>query len=85
MSTGSVINKAEAFAIIAESFNEDVSNIAEGVPREQLEGWDSMGILLLMAEFDEKFNITIPEDRLEKLLTIDDILQLLADANVLAG
>ena len=78
-----LINTEDALELIAEILNETVDDVQPGVDLEQLEGWDSMAVLLLMAEFDEKFDIVIDEEKINSLNTVDDILSVLKDNNVL--
>lgn len=77
------LSKEEALEIIAEVINESVDDVQPGVELESLEGWDSMAVLLLMAEFDERFDIVLEEDRIENLKLVDDILAVLNENNVL--
>lgn len=79
----STISKQDALELIAEVINESVEDVQPGVDLETLEGWDSMAVLLLMAEFDERFDIVLDEDRIETLARVDDILAVLEENNVL--
>ena len=45
------INKETAFDIISEAFDEPIGNIELISKPEDLDGWDSMGILMLMADY----------------------------------
>lgn len=82
MSTNEV-NVEQALEIFAEIINESVDDVKPGVALEQLEGWDSMAVLLLMAEFDERFDIVLEEEKIESLNTVDDILNILKENGVL--
>lgn len=46
-------------------------------------GWDSMGVLLLMAEMDERFNITLNEVALANLKGVRDIVAVVKNAGLL--
>jgi acyl carrier protein len=74
----------EALEIIAVSFNLPVASITPDLQREEIAGWDSMGTLMLMAEFDDNFNIILTAPQLEKMQKIDDILQILRDHSLLS-
>ena len=83
MNTRELISEEDAIEIIATAFNEDVADITANTQKDELDGWDSMGILLLMAEFDEQFGLTISEDKLEALVSVNDIFELLKSADIL--
>lgn len=72
-----------ALELIAEAINESVDDVQPGVSLESLEGWDSMAVLLLMAEFDERFDIVIDEEQIAELQTVDDIIKVMGDHVVL--
>ena len=67
----------EALRWFAEMFEEPEENIAPDTKREDIEGWDSLGILTLMAELDERLDITLSQEELENLSGIDDLLAIL--------
>ncbi len=81
--TENTITKVDALELIAEVINESIDNVQPGVELESLEGWDSMAVLLLMAEFDERFDIVMDEDKIETLKMVDDILSVLQGYSVL--
>ncbi len=49
------MNTQEAISWIANLFNVDEKDIQIDLPRESLDYWDSMGMLLLMGELDDLF------------------------------
>lgn len=77
------VNTEDALEIFAEIINESVDDVQPGVDLDQLEGWDSMAVLLLMAEFDERFDIILDEEKINSLKSVDDILSVLKQNNVL--
>ena len=77
------ISIEDALELIAETINESVEDVQPGVALEALEGWDSMAVLLLMAEFDERFDIILDEDKIKSLKRVDDILGVLREADFL--
>ncbi len=74
----------EALEMIAGFFEADVSNIRPDTLREEIAGWDSMGFLTLMAEFDDRFSIILTAPQLEKMQKVNDILQILRDHSLLS-
>ncbi|HRH78134.1 MAG TPA: acyl carrier protein [Cellvibrionaceae bacterium] len=78
------MNQAEALALIAEIF-ECPNTLAPSTQKHNVRGWDSMGVLSLMAEFDDRFSILLTQPQLEQMKTVDDILQVLRDHGHLAA
>jgi acyl carrier protein len=74
----------EALEMIAGFFEADASSIRSETLREEITGWDSMGFLTLMAEFDDRFSIILTAPQLEKMQKVDDILQILRDHSLLS-
>jgi acyl carrier protein len=73
----------EALAFLAELFETTPEQLSPSTHKNAVRGWDSMGFLSLMAEFDDRFGIILTPAQLEKMQTIDDILQVLRDNNQL--
>jgi acyl carrier protein len=67
----------EALIWIAEMFEESVENISVDSRKEDIEGWDSLGVLTLMAAFDEEFDILLSEEELSEFQKVGDILDVL--------
>lgn len=78
------ISKQEALQIIATSLDEPIESIQPEATLKELEGWDSMGILLMIAEFDERFGLIIDEEKITALKCVNDILNLLSENNLLS-
>ena len=78
------MTKADALAWIAETFEEPADHVQENTPREEIAGWDSLGILTLMAGLDEKFDIHLTETDIEEMNAVGDIIELLRKNNALA-
>jgi len=78
------ISIKQALSIIAEAINSPEDAVHPAAQLEDLEGWDSMGVLLLMAELDERFSIILEEDTISAFNTVGDILSKLKAVNVLA-
>jgi acyl carrier protein len=71
------MTKNEAINWIADLFEESPDLISEDTRREDIIGWDSLGVLNLMAGFDEKFEILLTDDELQQLKGVQDILSIL--------
>ena len=53
------MNKSEALGWIADLFEESPENVEDSTPRSEILGWDSLGVLSLMAGLDERFDIVV--------------------------
>jgi acyl carrier protein len=62
---------------LAEALNEDTAAVQEGTVLADLEGWDSVGQLAVIALVDECFNQRINVDALRKCQRVGDLLQLI--------
>lgn len=71
------MTKNEAINWIADLFEESPDSISPNTTREDIIGWDSLGVLNLMAGFDEKFEILLTDDELQQLKSVQDILAIL--------
>ena len=67
----------EAFQWIADLFEEPVENITPDTQRDEIKGWDSLGVLTLMAAFDEEFDVLLSEEEMTGLQKIGDVLEVL--------
>ena len=72
-----IVTLTEALSWVAELFEEPVENIQPETPRDDIEGWDSLGILALMASLDEDFDIILSEDEFQELRKVEHILKTL--------
>lgn len=77
------ISREDALELIAEAINESVDDVQPGIELATLSGWDSMAVLMLMAEFDDQFDIVLDEEKINSLQLVDDILAVLEQNNVL--
>lgn len=82
--TEKTISRADALELIADAINESVNDVQPGVVLATLSGWDSMAVLMLMAEFDDQFDIILDEEKINSLKLVDDILAVLEDSNLLS-
>jgi acyl carrier protein len=67
----------EALSWIANLFEEDVENVKPETTQEEIHGWDSLGIMNLMADLDADFDIYLEEDEIVGLKKVSDILDVL--------
>jgi acyl carrier protein len=67
----------ETLKWIAELFDESLERISPETPRDAVPEWDSLGVLTLMADMDEKFGIVLTDDELQAMTKVEDIIQVL--------
>ena len=72
---GKIMNLTEALLWIAETFETSAEGIKPGTLREEIEAWDSLGALTLMARLDEEFDIVLSDDDLVNIKAVKDILE----------
>ncbi len=71
------VTEADTLAWLAGLFNQPVESIDPSTPRESIANWDSLGVLTLMAEIDERFGITLSDQEMRVMTKVGDILSLL--------
>ncbi len=69
--------------MIATAINAPEDQVQPDTELQNLEWWDSMGVLLLMAELDERFGIILEEETISSFAKVSDILKILIDADAL--
>lgn len=79
------MTRDEALAWVASVFEEPVANVRPDTPRDEIAGWDSLGVLTLMADLDEKFDIRVSEKEMTAMTSVQDILDLLERNSKLAA
>ncbi|MES2673282.1 MAG: acyl carrier protein [Pseudomonadota bacterium] len=84
MSSIAPITVAELLQLTEQLLNLDEGSLAIETLLVDVPGWDSMGVLLLMAEMDERFSITLNEVALAKLKGVKDIIAVVKDAGLLS-
>ena len=55
----------------------ELDSIDGSCSQKNCEKWDSMGQLYLVAELEDKFNITIEPEEMERVVCFNDIVDLL--------
>lgn len=76
------MTRDEALLWLAEIFEEPAGNMRPDTPRDEIFGWDSMGVLTLMADMDEKFNIRLSAKDLKAMTKVQDVLNVLEQNGV---
>jgi acyl carrier protein len=73
----------EILAWVAEIFETPLEKIGPETKREEIEAWDSLGILTLIARMDEDFHILLTDEEIQRLRSVGDIVDFLnqRDAN----
>ena len=64
----------EVIEWIADIFEEPVENIELESSPEDIEAWDSLGVLTLIAGLDDDFDILLTDEEIQELRTVKDIL-----------
>ena len=64
----------EALKMIADALNEPLDAIHPERTRASMLGWDSMGVLMLTAELDDRFGVELPADESRNMQSVNDIL-----------
>lgn len=71
------MTEAEVLAWLAEVFQEPIEKITPETSRDSIATWDSLGVLTLMAELDEKFELVTSDQEMREMAKIGDVLLLL--------
>jgi acyl carrier protein len=74
---------SEILAWVADIFETPAEKIRPETKRDEIEAWDSLGILTLMARLDEDFQVLLTEEEIQQLKSVEDILNLLRKRDVL--
>ncbi len=68
---------SEILIWIAEVFESPAEKIRPETKRDEIEAWDSLGILTLIARMDEDFQVLLTEDEIQQLRSVGDIVEVL--------
>jgi acyl carrier protein len=69
----------ELLAWVADVFETPVESIQPQTPRDDIETWDSLGILTLIARMDEDFHILLTDEEIQRLRSVGDVLDLIRE------
>lgn len=72
------MTKSEVLQWIADIFEEPLNNIKLETLKDEIPAWDSLGVLTLMAGFDEEFDFLLTEDETAGLVKVEDIINVLS-------
>jgi acyl carrier protein len=78
------MTQQEALQWIADIFEVSVNTINVETQRNEIPAWDSLGVLTLMAGFDEKFGFLLTEEEVLGLAKVEDIIIVLKDRGCLS-
>ena len=78
------ITESEAITMITTVLNEKSVILKRNTELESVGSWDSLGVLLLMSELDERFSISLNEDQIEHMATVGDIVDYMAQNEAIA-
>jgi acyl carrier protein len=78
-----MMTQEEALKWVATMFEQPVDQLTPETPRDDIPMWDSLGVLMLMADYDEKFGIVLTGDDMRGMRKVDDILEVLRKAGKL--
>jgi acyl carrier protein len=67
----------EILAWVAEVFETPAEKVRAETKREEIDTWDSLGILTLMAKMDEDFHVLPTEDEIQQMRSVGDIIEVL--------
>lgn len=71
----SEMSMEDKLKLIADTIDAEVSSLQPDVPLEDLEDWDSMDTLGIIAMLDKTFGVSLQADQIVKLKTVGDILE----------
>ena len=66
------MSEQEVLAMMAEAFSE-TSPLTPSMRRDDVDGWDSMGALMLMAELDERFGLQLDAEESRGMQVVSDL------------
>lgn len=75
----------EILAWVAEIFETPLEKIRPETKREEIEAWDSLGILTLIARMDEDFHILLTDEEIQRLRSVGDIVDFLNQRDASPG
>ena len=73
------MTKPEFLEELAATLNEDVDDVTPETELESLTGWDSVGLLGVIALLDGDLGVTIDVDKLRECNTVQDLINLAGD------
>jgi len=71
------MSRSEILTWVAGVFEVAPDGIRPETKREEIEAWDSLGILTLIARMDEDFRVLLSEEEIQGLRSVGDIVEVL--------
>lgn len=71
------MTEGEVVAWLADVFQEPADKLTAETPREAIAMWDSLGVLTLMAELDERFDLVVSDQDMRAMAKVGDVMSLL--------
>ncbi len=71
------MTEGEVLAWLADVFQEPAGKLTAETPREAIAMWDSLGVLTLMAELDERFDLVVSDQDMRAMAKVGDVMSLL--------
>ena len=65
----------EKLTLIADALDAEKELITPEKTLEELEEWDSMGVIAVISMLDKKYNVQLKADQIKALKTVNDILE----------
>ncbi len=79
-----LLSEQDVLAMLAEAFSE-TSPLLPSTRRDDIDGWDSMGALMLMAELDERFGLQLDAEESRGMRVVSDVFTYLRRHGVMDG
>jgi acyl carrier protein len=79
------MTQQEALGWIANLFEEKPERLTPDMNREDIQAWDSLGVLTLLADLDNDFAIQLSDAEVQGMKTVNDVLEILRRHGKLAG
>lgn len=77
------ISIKDLLALIEQQVNAEAGTLRVDMQLADIKGWDSMGVLLLMAELDDRVGVTLSSQVLDNLKSVSDIVNAVKAAGLL--
>lgn len=79
------MTQSEALEWVARLFEEPPGRLTPETGRADIEAWDSLGVLTLMAGLDSDFGVMVSDEELQEIERVGDILEVLRKYDKLGG
>lgn len=68
------MNLAEKISLIEKALDTDLGTLKPDTKLNELEEWDSLGVVSLIAMLDKHFSVRLQPEKIRSLMTVKDIL-----------